>query len=303
MHKIELHTTAEDLAEFAFLHDIGAEIIGGIAIEHYKNSAPVPGSRGGTPSPKSMNRANMKIEIFTSFLDDNLLQRLATTESVLDVRINSCAPLNLSESQAEPEKIHSGNDQPAAVHNSLATTCMVDSFTPGYLRLRVETDKSPYCLQVIFHTLLIHGIEIQNGRKFCQGDTDFITLTIPQTNEKVLRLLQSEITAGLTPTGHAAKTFTSGHVPGVIGLSLALRGSSSMPSITITAQGPAAAIRAAFHDTLYAFNCDISIGRITGSARKIEDIYYLRGLDRNPITHKHLNLLKQRITGESNAEN
>ncbi len=303
MYKIEIHTTEENLAELAFLQEIEAEIIGGILVGHIKKRAAAGETRSDNiPAIPGMKRANMKVEVFTSSLENNLLQRLAATESVLDVRVHHCDSIDLYHSPEGLEENHSNGDDPVVMRSLPRTKCIIDPLTTGYLRLRVETDKNPHCLKVIFDTLMTHGVDVQNGRKFRQGDSDFITLTIAQTNATILELVRTEIPAGLAQEALSAKIpATIPHILDDGTFSLGLQGSGTLPAIKITATGRTAAIRAAFHEALCAFNYDISIGRITGNGNTVDDMYYLKALDHNPITQEHLNFLRQRITGENNA--
>lgn len=304
MYKIELHTTEEDLTELSFLHEIGADIIGGVKIKRFNNDGP-----GAPPTQQKVkvltSDAYMKVEIFSSFMDDNLLGRLIAAESVLDVRVHPCDCLDLSPTKTEKAKRAGDEHGPKPVENAPPTTCIIEPFTPGYLHLRVETGKNPFCLQEIFRTLMTHNIEIKNGKKFRQGDTDYVILTVAQVNEKSLDQLRTEIIKALSSTlakaGTRQKALGSFIIPSDSTLAFKLQGSSSLKAISVLAQGPAAVIRVAFHQALSAFDCDVSIGRITGDNDRVEDIYYFKEYGQQPITNDFLHRLKQQITGETHA--
>ena len=302
MHKLEIYTTGE-LADIDFLHEIGAEIIGSLAVGHYRKFVPATETdSAASPAIPAMSLAGMKVEVFTASLDSSLLQRLSSTGSVLDVRVHRCDSVDFCDSTAECAEIPSTYVDPPTTPDSSPTKCIVEPFTAGYLRMRVETGKNPDCLTVIFRSLAALDIDAQNGRKFRQGDTDFITLTIAQTNEKVLRRLQEEIEGGMAANALQDKTrVAAAPVSGCSALFLELQGSSSMPAIKLTAKGRASAIRAAFHEEIIAFDWDVSIGRITGSGNKVEDLYYLKACGHNPVNEQHLTLLGTRITGENHA--
>jgi hypothetical protein len=302
MHKLEIYTTGEELADIDYLHEIGAEIIGGIAIGHYRKFINATGAgSAASPAIPAMSLTGMKVEVFTSSLDNSLLQRLSSSSSVLDVRVHRCDSIDICDSTAECIETASSADLPATPDPS-PTKCLVEPFTAGYLRLRVETGKNPDCLTVLFRSLAALEIDVQNGRKFRQGDTDFVTLTIAQTNEKVLRRLQEEIEDGIAANALEDKTRVAAiPVAECSAFFLELQGSSSMPAIKLTAKGRASAIRAAFHEGIVAFDWDVSIGRITGSGNRVEDLYYLKAYGHNPVTEQHLTLLGTRIIGENHA--
>lgn len=290
MHKIEVYTLRQELAQVIGNLPANAQLVGALDV-HYRQRHRQEESKAVT--------ADTRVEIFTDSNPSEIIAHLSTVETVLDIQAYPCKQL-FSGNNANKQDV--ATSSPATVvpekRAGAPANCRLSMVSESSLRLSIDASMSQAFLWKIFHVLCAMELSITGGRKYRQGEKDFVTFTSTTSTLGNSQPLQDAIRSIFEHGDPPEPTFHNETASSCDTIDIRLDASSNLPALIIRATGNSAVIRNSLQKIFCTEKLDTIIARFTSRENGIEDIYYLKQLGDTAVTDSLARTIEQTIQGE-----
>lgn len=299
MHKLEIHTTEKGLSRLNFINQDHL-----IKAGYHKVDAKILSDEHGA------NSSDIKIEAFVSQLPEDLIALLESDSLISQFSITECAQTYLfeelipdeTEEEYEPnvsESVSEPSLQYALPATSEETDVEVKELPTGKLKLTLQSTNTTYFLCKVIGVLAQHDIPLEKAQTFPQSDHITGTFVIPRINAEQLSHLKREISQELTviAMGNCGYKKFSRAAISPEELQISLDTSGSMACLKIKCNQNDILSRFTILEAISLFDQEVTISRLGGLGKKIEDTYYIKPVKDIFISEDLLNQITKHITG------
>lgn len=298
MHKLAIHTNEAGLAK---LHFINREHI--VEAGYHKVNARILSGDGRGAS------ATIKMDLFLSTLPADVISLLESEESIEQFTLTQCSKTSLFEemlSEELPEEkvvssTSAGDDERMANHPSSShdTEIEVKELPTGKLKLTMKSGQTTYFLVKVIGVLANNDIPLYKAQTFPQSDHIVGTFEIPRINGEHLAYVENEICQELAASTMGScgyKKFSRAEIP-ADELHISMGAKGAMPSLKVICEKNDILSRFTILEAISLFDQEITISRMGGLGKKIEDTYYVKPIKGISLSMSIIEQIIQHITG------
>ncbi|WP_136796271.1 hypothetical protein [Desulfosediminicola ganghwensis] len=288
MHKIEVYTQQKELTQLLGNLPDTPCLVGALDVSFRH--------KGGQDSVNAS--ADTRVEIFTGENPTELVGKLSALENVVDIQSYPCqsflARMPLKE---EKNDVHSDMEE-LIPQSSVPANCRVSILSEASIRMTIDSTLNHSFLYKIFHVLAIRDMAITGGRKYRQGNKDFITFTTAPPTVGNIQRLQDEIKDMLEKGELSESTPPDSSGAVCDDITITVDASGNLPALIIRATGNVTAARKSLQEIFCRQKLDTVIARFTARENGIEDIYYLKPLSNTGVTEELARSIEGTLLGE-----
>ncbi len=295
MHKLEIHTTEEGLARLNLINRSHLVKTG-----YYRVDSKILSGKYGSSLP------DIKIEAFISQLSVDLISLLEADDLIYQYNLTECTQTYLFESlisDAEQEKVPPAMPEISPKGHSSIETAPIDiqikALPSGKLKLTLQSNNTTFFLCKVVGVLAQNDVLLEKAQTFPQSDHIVGIFVIPHINMEQLSYIKDQLSQELAATqmGNCGYKKFSRAAISPEELQISLDTSGSMASLKIRCNHNDIHSRFAILEAISLYDQEITISRLGGLGKKIEDTYYVKPVKDIFITNDIVNQITKHITG------